>query len=282
MVDTVSFTIHFISSPEGICVSPDGTKLYVANYYSDSVSIINTATNTVSAAIAVGIGPLGISVSPDGSKVYVTNIYDSTISVINTTSNTVSATIPVGSGPAGVSISPDGSNVYIANSNDSSLSVINAATNTVSAIIAVGIGPVGVSVTPDGTSVYVANSGDSSVSVINTSTNTVSASITVGRTPNAFGNFIGPANVGVPSLTNQSPTLSLYPNPTNGIFTLKGDLRFTNYDLRITDVLGRTVYTQALNNSSQATIDISQCSNGVYFYQLTDGKGSVRGKLVKE
>ena len=39
----------------------------------NTVSVINTATNTVSATITVGIYPLGVSVSPDGSKVYVAN-----------------------------------------------------------------------------------------------------------------------------------------------------------------------------------------------------------------
>ena len=42
-------------------------------YNDNTVSVINTATNTVSATITVGNNPDGVSVSPDGSKVYVTN-----------------------------------------------------------------------------------------------------------------------------------------------------------------------------------------------------------------
>ena len=38
-----------------------------------TVSVINTATDTVSATITVGTEPFGVSVSPDGSKVYVAN-----------------------------------------------------------------------------------------------------------------------------------------------------------------------------------------------------------------
>ena len=41
--------------------------------YDNTVSVINTATNTVSATITVGTDPYGVSVSPDGSKVYVAN-----------------------------------------------------------------------------------------------------------------------------------------------------------------------------------------------------------------
>ena len=39
-------------------VSPDGLKVYVANYGSDTVSVIDTATNTVTTTVAVGDAPL--------------------------------------------------------------------------------------------------------------------------------------------------------------------------------------------------------------------------------
>ena len=81
----------------------------------NTVSVINTATNTVSATITVGSDPNGVSVSPDGSKVYVANEGANTVSVINTATNTVTATITVGTNPYGISVSPDGSKVYVAN-----------------------------------------------------------------------------------------------------------------------------------------------------------------------
>lgn len=89
-----------------------------------------------------------------------------------------------------------------------------------------------------------------------------------------------PDGAGINELANNC-SVSVYPNPSNGTFTLK-DFGFTKSNLQIFDVSGKVVYSQEINNSSQATIDISQCSNGVYFYQLTDEKGSVRGKLVKD
>ncbi|MGD0711385.1 MAG: hypothetical protein ABR968_09410, partial [Bacteroidales bacterium] len=46
---------------------------YITNQNSNTVSVINLATNTVSDSINVGMNPAGVSVSSDGSKVYVTN-----------------------------------------------------------------------------------------------------------------------------------------------------------------------------------------------------------------
>ena len=64
------------------------------NEAANTVSVIATASNTVTATIPVGIFPTGVAVSPDGSTVYVANFIDETVSVIATATNTVTATIP--------------------------------------------------------------------------------------------------------------------------------------------------------------------------------------------
>jgi YVTN family beta-propeller protein len=83
-----------------VAVTPDGSKVYVANFLDTTVSVIDTATNTVvGSPITVGAAPVGVAVTPDGSKVYVANVASDTVSVIDTASNTVTATIPVGNRP---------------------------------------------------------------------------------------------------------------------------------------------------------------------------------------
>jgi YVTN family beta-propeller protein len=88
------------SYPQGVAVSPDGSKVYVANsYLANSVSVIDTEKNVVSATVPVGNGPEGLAVTADGTKVYVANIWDYNVSVINAATNEVSTTIPVGVNP---------------------------------------------------------------------------------------------------------------------------------------------------------------------------------------
>jgi YVTN family beta-propeller protein len=104
---------------------------YITNQDSNTVSVINTATNTVTATIPIGVvEPNAVAVSPDGSKVYVTIPGSNTVLVIDTATNTVIATIPVGRAPQGVAVSPDSSKVYVANPGDDTVSVIATATNT--------------------------------------------------------------------------------------------------------------------------------------------------------
>ncbi|MFD5430337.1 YncE family protein, partial [Streptomyces sp. NPDC127084] len=82
----------------------DGARVFVTNFGSDSVSVIDTASNTVTATIPVSDAPVGVGVSPDGARVFVTNFGSDSVSVIDTASNTVTATIPVGNAPYGVAV----------------------------------------------------------------------------------------------------------------------------------------------------------------------------------
>ena len=122
---------------------------YITNSSSNSLSMIDTEKNKVSATIVGAFfSPYGVTVSPhsrDGSKVYVTNSTasagKSNVSVIDTASSAVTATIPVGNVPTGVAVTPDGLKVYVANVNSDSVSVIDTAKNKVTATIPVGLNP---------------------------------------------------------------------------------------------------------------------------------------------
>jgi len=72
---------------------------YISNYNSNNVSVIDTATNTVAATVAVGANPFGVAVNPAGTFAYVANANSNNVSVINTATNAVVATVPVGASP---------------------------------------------------------------------------------------------------------------------------------------------------------------------------------------
>jgi YVTN family beta-propeller protein len=129
---------------------------YVTNEGSGTVSVLDTASNTVVATVPVGFNPFGVAVNPAGTVVFVTN------------------DIPFGGVPFGA------------------VSVLDTASSTVVATVPVGSFTVGVAVNPAGTRVYVANEFSGTVSVLDTASNTVVATVTVGSWPVAFGLFIGP------------------------------------------------------------------------------------------
>jgi YVTN family beta-propeller protein len=231
LVTNVTATIPVGIYPFGVAVTPNGEYAYVTNEGAfptniGSVSVISTATNTVTATLLASVGRYpfgGVAVTPDGLYVYVPNEgegYPGLVWVISTATNTVTATVPVGSEPTGVAVTPNGEYAYVTNYLGDSVSVISTATNTVTATIPVGSYPRGVAVTPNGACVYVTNSNNSSVSVISTATNTVTATIPVGSEPGGVavtpnGEYAYVTNTG----SNESPgsTVSLISTATNTV-----------------------------------------------------------------
>ena len=84
--------------------------MYVGNYGSDTLSVIDTNNNTVEQTISVGRGPSGIAYDPVDKRMYVAiygvdegpksePVLDNKVLVIDTSTNRVEHIIPVGYGP---------------------------------------------------------------------------------------------------------------------------------------------------------------------------------------
>jgi YVTN family beta-propeller protein len=171
----------------GAPVAPAGSpactpKVYVANT-GDTISVIDTSTNTVSVTIPGGSRPVDVAITPDGRKALVTNLDGGDVTVIDTITEMATSTVPVGSEPTAITFTPDGTRAYVTDQADGTVSVIDLDVGAVTATIPVGNTPLGIAITPDGTTAYVANSNDSDVSVIDTATGVVTSTIVVGTVP---------------------------------------------------------------------------------------------------
>ena len=113
-------------SPGDVAISRDGTRAYVSNGASNSISVIDTATDSVFDTIQVGDTPSNLAVTPDGKFLYVM-IAIGTVQVVDTAQRTIVANIPVG-GTGDIAITPDGARAYVA---AGLVVVIDTATNVV-------------------------------------------------------------------------------------------------------------------------------------------------------
>ena len=186
-----------LNEPFAIAVSgagPEAGDVFVANAGSNTVSVINPATNTVVATVNVGTAPEGIAVSgtgPEAGDVFVANAGSNTVSVINPATNTIVDTVSVGTAPARIAVSgagPEAGDVFVAIAGSNTVWIINPATNN-SVIVPVGTVPDGIAVSgagPEAGDVFVANAGSNTVSVINLATFTVVATVLVGTAPDTI------------------------------------------------------------------------------------------------
>ena len=108
----VPFLMLSMAAGLGTTTARAQTRVYVTNFLDNTVSVIDSGSNTVVATIVVGGSPLGIAITPDGTRAYVTT-GTNTVSAIDTGTNIVVATIPVGSIPQMVAITPDGTRAYV-------------------------------------------------------------------------------------------------------------------------------------------------------------------------
>jgi uncharacterized protein (TIGR03437 family) len=103
------------TEPNSVALSPDGTRAYVANTVSGTVSVLSLdrfvpAFGTIVATIQVGTEPYGLALTPSATKLYVANARSNSISVIDTAGLRVMKTIAnVGFEPRGIAITNAGS-----------------------------------------------------------------------------------------------------------------------------------------------------------------------------
>ena len=160
--------------PAGLAVTPDGSRLVVADQEADAASVVDLATGVVQ-TIGVGHNPYGVAISPDGSTAYVSNQGADTVSELDLSGAlpAVSATVTVGAHPNRIEVDPHSGAVYVADSESDAVSVLSGGSvRTISLApyrdAPVGANPDGLALSADGRTLYVVNSGDNDVAVVDT------------------------------------------------------------------------------------------------------------------
>jgi YVTN family beta-propeller protein len=91
-LDNMDFVLRLQQSgngPNSVPVNPSTNMVYVANYYDNTISVIDDKTNRVPITIPVDPHPSAISVNPLTNIIYVSSRAHKLISVINGTTNTM-------------------------------------------------------------------------------------------------------------------------------------------------------------------------------------------------
>src|SRR4051794_9658712 len=94
-------TVRVGVSPAQMAVSPDRKSVYIANTGSDTVSVLNTADNTIARTIALprASKPVGVALNPNGRYLYTADGGSNRVSVLDTRARRVVSSVRVGSQP---------------------------------------------------------------------------------------------------------------------------------------------------------------------------------------
>ena len=178
--------------PHSCVIGADRSHLYVSDWGSQSVSVVDTKKGRRVRAIAVGLRPNDMTLSRDG-RLFVACAGDNTVHVIQTrtletpeaeasptrrppegTREIISTSLypesPEGSTPDAVAVSPDGRTLFVANADNNDVMVADISNSiseearrnreslsVVEGFIPVGWYPTAVAVNPDNQTLFVAN-----------------------------------------------------------------------------------------------------------------------------
>jgi YVTN family beta-propeller protein len=236
VLDSFGFGSHPVVA--GLAVNASGSKLYVANYENDSVSMVDTASRKVTSTVtfykpggkvATGEYPFWIAVAPGAAgnpdKVFVSSQRDAEIMVFDRPDRIRS--IKVKAGPNEMILSKDSKYLFVANGDDDSVSVIDTASESVVSTISLlrpgypykGANPNSLSLSPDASKLYVTLGGENAIAVVDPKAGVVLGRIPTGWYPNSVSASADGAKLYVvnakdmpgPSPANENPG---FPNPT--------------------------------------------------------------------
>jgi len=189
-----------------VVATPDGTRAFVANIASGSVSAIDLSTGGLLATIPTGAGCEGLDVTPDGSQVWTSNRAADTVSVIDARTLEVLATVDVPGFPIRVKITPDGKRALVSCAKAGEVAVLDVATRELVGAVGMQLlareapqehmfgqafgaspAPIGIQIHPDGKIAYVASTSTGRVEVIDLASLELSAVYEAGREPDGLG-----------------------------------------------------------------------------------------------
>ncbi|MEC4685279.1 MAG: DUF4382 domain-containing protein [Nitrospirota bacterium] len=152
-------------NPVALAVDYQRGKVYVANYGSDRLSVIDiievikgNEAGAVSDISSVGTSVTGVVVDPTFDRIYLLREVPGEIMIIrpflenyytaDTVMPLVTGTIPVGTSPRSMIMDPEARNLYVVNRESDNVSVVDKTARKVERVIPVGKNPYGIAMFP--------------------------------------------------------------------------------------------------------------------------------------
>ena len=111
-------------TPMQMAMKPDGGELFVCNFNSSSVSVIETAANEVGGTYLMGDQPMRALVSSDNSLLYVANFGSDNVSVFSINDGRLIDSVQVGHRPDAMALTPAENFLLVADSASGDVAVV--------------------------------------------------------------------------------------------------------------------------------------------------------------
>ena len=79
---------------------------------------------------------------------------------------------------------------------------------------------------------------------------------------------------------SETDNFALYPNPNNGVFSIRSKANNAIDFITISDALGKQIKQVQVNGATTSDLNLQGIASGIYFVQITSGSESVTKKIV--
>ncbi len=184
---TTLVPLNPLDLPTAVCWNPVSSKVYVANYGDDAVTVVNPVSESVTARIATGNAPYSLCYNQSRNRVYSADEGSDRVSVIDGQGDTVIASPATGGMPINLSYNSANDRIYVSCAYDDVVSVIDCATNLPLPSITTGLYGYAIQCASAINRIYATcNHGSYSVAVIDGATDSVVKYIAVGPNPRSL------------------------------------------------------------------------------------------------
>ena len=169
-----------------LAVDRGGSRMFIANRGSGSVTIGNAYNLSIRAHVPVGEGPEGIAIDPEGRWLLVALQKSDELVFLNPRTLAEEYRLPVGRTPVRIAVTPDGSTALVSNRDSGDVTVINLNLPAVQGTIDVGERPGGLAIGGTGQRAWVCNNGSNDVAVLSIADLRVIDRIPAGNEPDGI------------------------------------------------------------------------------------------------
>jgi len=175
------------SLPSSVAGTPNGRLVLVTNQGANTLSVIDTGSDSQVAKVATGLEPDAVAVSPDGTWAVVANLDDDTVTPVNLHTLQAARPIHVGHHPDAVAIGGShGRTAVVADAGDGTVTMVDLSSMSAGRALGVGPGPVAIGIDRASRTAVVADFGDGTVRALDMTKSVVGPAVAVGVGPTAI------------------------------------------------------------------------------------------------
>jgi YVTN family beta-propeller protein len=183
---TVMQAIPVGTAPRGVAIDRQRHLAVVTNSGSNTVSVINLSSLSISGTLNVGNSPQGVALSSVAGRAVVANTNDDTVSIIDLNNIAVSSRVSVApaaggtatSKPIGIAVHPGTGQVVVADSNATQLSFFNISNPATPTTLGVDVGPNAVAIDYTQNIAAVSEGGSGEVVIVDLGTQQILSRVT--------------------------------------------------------------------------------------------------------